>query len=145
MKASGRKNKARRDGSVEIGRTYYRTRKNHQLFAMSDTNYVGMGEYLGLLESMSFPVTMKVVAKKVDPSITSRTLGKYLADRKSEIRYSRNMGDSEKERLQRQISDLEEMSARIASKESRLVDSYTSFRISSTHPVKLRESGRTFE
>ncbi len=139
-----RKNKPKGKKEVAIGRTYYRTGQNHQVFSLSDSNYSGKGEHLGLLESMSYPVTIKMIAKGIDPEITSRIIGKYLADRKSEIRYSRSMGDSEKERLHRQVEDLEAMSGRIASKRSRLVDSYTSFRVSSGHPVKLRESSRSF-
>lgn len=130
--------------SIHVGKTYYKSKLYNQVFALSDASDEARGDYLGLLESLSFPVTVKMVVKSVDKEVTSRTIGKYLADRKSEIRYSRNMGDSEKERLQRQIQDLEAMSARIASMKSRLVDSFTSFRVSSRHPVKLRESSRNF-
>lgn len=127
-----------------LSKSFYRSGLHNQVFMLEDANYEGSGEYQGLIESLSFPVAIKIVVKAVDSTATSSILGRYIADRKSEIRYSRSMGDSERERIKNQIADLETMSERIGSKKSRLVESHTSFRISSTHPVKLRESSRNF-
>ncbi len=111
---------------------------------MEDASYNGGPDYLSLLESLSFPVTLKFHIWPVKEQLTSKTIGRLIADRKSEIRYSRSMGDAQKERIKRQITDLESMSKRISSGRSKLVETSSSYGVSSDHPVKLRECSRIF-
>lgn len=133
-----------RNTNFKIGKAYYTTDQHHQVFTLVDSDYGGGTDYLPLLESLSFPVLMKFIIRPVPEKVSSSTLGKYIADRKSEIRYSRTMGDSEREKLNRQIYDLENMSSRIGARRSLLVNLFASFRVSLEHPVKLRESAATF-
>lgn len=126
------------------GRNYYESRDSNQVFILRDSSYDVRSEYNPLVESLSFPVTTKIVLERVRNGRTSRLLGALLADRKSEIRYRKSMGDSERERIRKEIDDISEMSKRVGSDESVLVNMFASFMVSSDHPVKLRESSGTF-
>lgn len=135
----------RRRKRVRNGRkAYFSGEKSHQVFSLVDSDYRGGPDFLPVLESLSLPVLMKVTVRPVERKVSSRLLGALTADRKSEMKYSRSMGDSERSRISRQISELEGMASRTGTGKSALVKVNSTFRISSAHPVKLREEGRIF-
>lgn len=125
-------------------RNYFKGSIYNQVYSLENADYNSGPDYLSYLESFSFPVIMKFNLEAVKSKSTSRLLGRYIADRRSELRYSRSMGESNKEKLRRQVIDLEAISQRIASGKSRLVHTAFSFRISADHPVKLKESSMAY-
>lgn len=131
-------------GMRDVRKSYYTNMSHHQLFTLTDADYSDGPKYLGILESLSFPVLIKVVIRPIGERAASSVLGRFIADRKSEIRYRKTMGDSQREKIRRQIRDLENIAYRVGTDRSALVNAFTTFGVSSGHPVKLRESGNNF-
>lgn len=134
-----------KDAGIRIGKYYFRRELSSQVFNLVDSTYTGGPEYSALIESFSYPVLIKAKVSPSDKETTSRRLARLLADRKSELRYSRTMGESERDRIKKQVSDLQVMSSRIGEGKASLINLSVSYRISSVHPVKLRESSSAFK
>lgn len=129
---------------VRGGRNFFSNKWHHQVFYLNDSSTNGDDGLSGLIESFTFPVTIKIVSSRNNGKNASKMIGRYIADRKSELKYSRGMGDTARESVKRQISDLERMSRRVASGNASLHNVKATFRVSSPHPVKLKEKGGTF-
>ncbi len=129
---------------IRIGRNYIGSRSSSTVFYLKNADYGSGPDYLKFIESFSFPLVIKLKYSPLPKERASRTLARKLADRRSEIRYNRTMGDSERARLKRQIHDMEAMAMRIASRGASLARLKMMFRVKSSHPVKLRESSRIF-
>lgn len=126
-------------------KNYFKGLAYNQVYGLENADYNSGPDYLAYMESFSFPVLMKFNMEPVRGKSTTKLLGRYIADRKSELKYSRSMGESNREKIRRQVYDLEAISQRVASGKSMLVRTAFSFRISAKHPVKLKESSISYK
>jgi len=120
-------------------RKYLRTKINSSVFTVSDAEYDLGPYYINMLESLDFPLTITFSLRRVKPSIERRMIKKIIAERKTEFETSINHKTGGKSTLKKHVEDAERILHELDSENSRIFDTSLCIKISSDHPVGLKE------
>ncbi len=125
--------------NLKLRKKYIEANGNSTDGILYDADYEFGPYYISMIESLDFPVTLTFSIRKLNPNLQRKMIKKMIAERKTEFHTSINQKSGKKSTLMRQVEDAERILQELDAENSKLFNTSMHIKISSDHPVELKD------